>query len=192
MGDSCQINWDIEKLNIDKGPTGLFEWYLSVKFSDINKIMSKLAKNQRLIMTRQKDYSDCFLDETNIRSVHFNNDLFVEMINRRAARLISNIKSDQFLLFIRYENEAYITMHEDIELFNSYIHEINPNCNYKLLLFKANDINPTLKAEHLIHRDRKDKEDLSDLAKILSELITQDTTRHVDCNTEHDIIKNIK
>lgn len=49
LGEGCQISWDIEKIQkeyslevFDKGKTSLFEWFLSVKFSDINKIMLKL------------------------------------------------------------------------------------------------------------------------------------------------------
>ena len=163
LGDSCQINWDIEKLNIDNGPTGLFEWYLSVKFSDINKIMSKLVKNEQLIMTSQAGFGDVFLDETDIRSAHFGKEKYVEMINRRAGRLINNIKSDEFVIFIRHENIGYVTTQEDVDLFNSYVRQINPNCQYRLLLFKADDNNPTLTADNLIHYSVNDKNNLSSI-----------------------------
>jgi hypothetical protein len=147
FGEGCQISWDIEKLKINKVKTGLFEWFLSVKFSDINKIMSKLANNEQLIMTRQNE---------------FPNDI-------RAARLISNIKSENYLIFIRYEHCEYTTTLEDIELFHSYIMQINPNCQYKLLLFKALDTNPTLIHDNLIHLSPKDK---INLLNILSDLVS--------------------
>jgi hypothetical protein len=170
FGEGCQISWDIEKLKINKGKTGLFEWFLSVKFSDINKIMSKLANNEQLIMTRQNEFpNDIFMDETNIRSTHFKSHLFVDTINRRAARLISNIKSENYLIFIRYEHCEYTTTLEDIELFHSYIIQINPNCQYKLLLFKALDTNPTLIHDNLIHLSPKDK---INLLNILSDLVS--------------------
>lgn len=168
LGEGCQISWDIEKLQINKGKTGLFEWFLSVKFSDINKILSKLANNQPLTMTHQDIHSrDLFMDETDIRSTHFQSHLFVETINRRAARLISNIKSQEYIIFIRYEHGQYVTTSEDIELFHSYIMQINPDCQYKLILFKAVDTNPTIQNDHLLHLSPNEK---INLVNIISDI----------------------
>jgi hypothetical protein len=74
------------------------------------------------------------------------------------------------LVFIRYEHPNYKTKLEDIELFNYYVDKINPNCNYKILLFKAEKSVETLSCDKLIEFEPEDKKKLYEhLSKLKKE-----------------------
>ena len=47
LGEGCQISWDFDKLDIKKSRS-IFEWFLSVKFTDILYIIKKIATRQDL------------------------------------------------------------------------------------------------------------------------------------------------
>ena len=135
LGEGCQISWDFDKLGIDKSRS-IFEWFLSVKFTDILYIINKLITGEELHVTRQDAYrGNLFMDNTDIRTTHYSEDKLVDILKRRGARFIEQVKSDERILFVRYEHSDYKTTIDDVLEFDRLIKMINPNCQYKLLLF---------------------------------------------------------
>jgi hypothetical protein len=135
LGEGCQISWDFDKLEINKNRS-IFEWFLSVKFTDILYIINKLIIGDELCVTRQDIYrGNLFMDNTDIRTTHYTEDKMIDILKRRGARFIEQVKSDERILFVRYEHSEYRTSIEDILEFSRLIKEINPKCVYNLLLF---------------------------------------------------------
>ena len=48
LGEGCQISWDFDKLGIDKSRS-IFEWFLSVKFTDILYIINHYVDKYNVI-----------------------------------------------------------------------------------------------------------------------------------------------
>ena len=149
LGEGCQISWDVEKLKLDKNRS-IFEWFLSVKFPDILHIIKKLSCDEELEITTQEKYKDnLFMDNTDIRSTHYSHTNLKEILKRRGKRFIDDVKSNEKILFIRYEHCEYATTENDIKEFDTLIKNINPECNYNLLIFanvnKTNLLNYNLK-----------------------------------------------
>lgn len=135
LGEGCQISWDFDKLKIEKRRS-IFEWFLSVKFTDLLCVIKKLSLGETLKVTRQNIYhGNLFMDETDIRTTHYSESNLEQVLKRRGDRFIDDIKSNEKILFVRYEHAAYSTTEDDIHEFNTLIRGINPECQYNLLLF---------------------------------------------------------
>ena len=162
LGEGCQVSWDIDKLYTDKDkPRSIFEWFLSIKFTDILTIINKLHIGEELEVTRRENDSDnLFMDHTDIRTTHFSKSELYEILKRRGKRFIDQVKSDEDILFIRYEHPEYITTQDDLQQFETLIKQINPECMYNLLLFTAYDNLNLLPRCHntisVLHDKRKD------------------------------------
>jgi hypothetical protein len=163
LGEGCQISWDVEKLEQKKDATGLFEWFLSVKFSDINYILRKICNNDIIRPWKKVGFSDVFMDETDIRTTHIKYNEFEETVNRRAKRMIEFIKNSDRILFIRHEHSSKYTEIEEIEEFVNIIKEINKECDFKILLFKSDNNNKKLIHETLYYMEYKDRQNLSNI-----------------------------
>lgn len=143
LGEGCQITWDFDKLKIEKWRS-VFEWFLSVKFTDLLYVIKKLSLGETLKVTHQNIYpGNLFLDDTDIRTTHYSESDLEQVLKRRGDRFIADVKSNEKILFVRYEHPEYSTTREDVFEFNRLIEEINPECQYKLLLF-ANPSKQTL------------------------------------------------
>ncbi len=151
VGEGCQVSWDLEKLKL-KGPTSLFEWFLSVKFSDINNIVKKITNDEEILITDGM-YGNIFLDTTEIRSSHYTKENFKEILLRRKNRFVEQIKSGKKILFIRKEHAYYDTTESDMIEFKNLIEKINPRCDYKfLLMMPLGKTRDPLNIERLYHK----------------------------------------
>jgi hypothetical protein len=133
LGEGCNISWNMQKINL-KGKTGLFEWFLSVSFKDVNYITNKVLNDIPIEINKRTGERDIYLDTTEIRSAHYDLNNFPDRLNRRVQRFKDDILSNEPILFIREEHNAYKTTESDINIFKSLITKFNPNCNFKLLL----------------------------------------------------------
>lgn len=134
LGEGCQISWDFDKLEIEK-TRSIFEWFLSVKFTDLLYIIKKLSVGETLKVTHQNVYpGNLFMDETDIRTTHYSESDLEQVLKRRGDRFINHVKSNEKILFVRYEHAEYSTTEDDIHEFNTLIRGINPECQYNLLL----------------------------------------------------------
>lgn len=135
LGEGCQISWDFDKLEINK-KRSIFEWFLSVKFTDILYIINKLITREELCVTRQDIYrGNLFMDNTDIRTTHYTESDLVDVLKRRGARFMEQVRSGKPILFVRYEHSEYATSKDDIVQFDKLIKMINADCRYNLLLF---------------------------------------------------------
>lgn len=168
LGEGCQVSWDLEILKL-KGSTSLFEWFLSVKFSDINIIIEKIINDEEILITNGMN-GNIFLDTTEIRSSHYTEENFKEILLRRKNRFIEQVKSGKQILFIRKEHAYYDTTEGDIIEFKNLIEKINPACDYKfLLMMPLGKIRDPLDIDRLYHKI--DENSLDIFRKYIYELI---------------------
>lgn len=178
LGEGCQISWDFDKLQIEK-TRSIFEWFLSVKFTDILYIINKLISGDELCVTRQDIYrGNLFMDKTDIRTTHYIESKLVDVLQRRGSRFIDQVKSDEPILFVRYEHSEYSTSKDDIFEFDKLIKMINPDCRYNLLLFASHGKTNLLEdlpgnAYHVLYN--------SDI-NVLRNYITEFETKHIKKN----------
>lgn len=133
LGEGCNISWSMQKINL-KGKSSIFEWFLSVSFQDINYIINKIFNDIPIEIIQRNNERDIYLDKTEIRSAHYNLENFPDRLKRRVERLKKDILSNEHILFIREEHNAYKTTESDIHAFKSLIRNFNPNCKFRLLL----------------------------------------------------------
>lgn len=137
LGEGCNISWIMQSLNL-KGPSSIFEWFLSVSFKDVNYIIKKMLNDEPINITKRygspEIERDIYLDTTAIRSAHYDLKNFPDHLTRRIERFREQLRSEEFILFIREENNGYITTEQDIIEFKEMIENFNPKCNYKILL----------------------------------------------------------
>lgn len=135
LGEGCQISWDFDKLKINK-KRSIFEWFLSVKFTDILYIINKLINGDELRVTYQDIYrGNLFMDNTDIRTTHYTESDLVDVLKRRGSRFIEQVRSGESILFVRYEHSEYTTSKDDLLEFDKLIKKINADCYYNFLLF---------------------------------------------------------
>lgn len=153
LGEGCNISWNMQKINL-KGKTGLFEWFLSVSFKDVNFIINKILNDIPIEINKRTGERDIYLDKTEIRSAHYDLNNFPDRLNRRVQRFKDDILSDEHILFIREENSGYKTTESDINLFKSLIEQFSPNCNYKILLLMPFEVRyEPLVMDKLYHKE---------------------------------------
>lgn len=154
LGEGCNISWGLQKINL-RGPTCIFEWFLSVSFKDINIIVEKILNNKPIEITKRPDMErDIYLDITEIRSAHYDLNNFPERLQRRIERFKEQILLNEPILFIREEHNGYITTEDDISNFKQLIETFNPKCNYKILLIMPLEIRrDALQIENVYHKE---------------------------------------
>ena len=133
LGEGCNISWNMQKINL-KRPSSIFEWFLSVSFKDVNFIINKILNDIPIRINNRPNERDIYLDTTEIRSAHYSLDNFTDRLKRRIERFKHDILSNEPILFIREEHNAYKTTESDIIEFKNLIGTFNPNCNFKLLI----------------------------------------------------------
>jgi hypothetical protein len=131
LGMCCRVSNTLKALDL-KAESSLFEWMRSEKFSDILKITARVIRGEPVPITTRSGYGDDFLDDTDIRTIHYKGSLET-VFARRSERFLEDIKSDEPILFIREDNSNI--SESQIHLFIDYIKSVNEKCNFKFLLF---------------------------------------------------------
>ena len=148
LGMCCRVSNTLKALNM-KAETSLFEWMRSEKFSDIVKITSKVVRGEPVSITKRAGFRDDFLGDTDIRTIHFLGNLD-SIFERRSQRLLDYIKNDQSpVLFIREDNSN--VTERDLSEFIDCILSVNPDCNFKFLLFSEKADFIPIKLDHVFH-----------------------------------------
>lgn len=163
LGMCCRVSNTLKALNM-KAESSLFEWMRSEKFSDIVKITRKVVRGEAVPITKRSGFTDDFLDDTDIRTIHYLGTLEA-VFERRAQRLLDHIKTDQ-ILFIREDNSN--VTERDLSKFIDYILSVNPNCDFKFLLFSEKDEFIPIRLDRVFHY--KLPSELSEYQSIINKL----------------------
>jgi hypothetical protein len=148
IGSCCRISYDIISLNL-KGETSLFEWVWTNTLNEVNIIIEKMINNIQ-IKTIRRDGND-FLVDTNIKTCHYLNKNFDEIVHRRAVRFMNDILHNTEVLFIRDDSFKSVK-YEEIDCFYSLIKQINPNLSFKFLLLSEADVFNEIDYNNLHHK----------------------------------------
>lgn len=146
LGMCCRVSNTIKDLG-RKAETSLFEWMRSEKFSDILKIVERVVKRDPVEITKRPHFNDDFLHDTDIRTIHYLGRLD-EVFIRRSDRFLSNITSNEPILFIREDSPDHLTTCDQINEFIQLLKTVNINLNFKFLLFSEFS---QIKLEHVSH-----------------------------------------
>ncbi len=130
MGRCCRISFDMIEIQL-KSETSLFEWVWTDTLSDINFIIEKLIKDEPIKINRIDGNN--YMEGTNIKTSHYINRNYEEIVLRRSQRLMNDIKNEEEILFIRDDKLSTIRF-EEIEDFFKLIRSINPSLSFKMLL----------------------------------------------------------
>lgn len=136
LGRCCRITHDTIDIQL-KTETSLFEWVWSDTLTEINYIIQRLIDNNPIIINRI-DGND-YMDGTTIRTSHYVNKDYAEIVKRRARRFMGDITGDQDILFVRDDALTTITA-DEVEQFCELIWTINPYLTFKLLLLSNTEI----------------------------------------------------
>ena len=134
LGKCCRISNDIIDINL-KTETSLFEWVWTDTLTEINTIIQRLINDEPIIINRI-DGND-YMDGTNIKTCHYLNKNYTEIVIRRSKRFMNNIiNNNNDILFIRDDMLGTIK-YDEIEQFYSLIKTINPALSCKMLLLSS-------------------------------------------------------
>lgn len=136
------------KLNL-KSETSLFEWTWSDYLYEINIIIQKLINNEPIHIQRI-DNND-YMEGTTIKTSHYLNRDYNEIVIRRSKRFLDDIKNNKEILFIRDDLKGTINLQE-IQTFYSLIHTINPQLSFKFLLLSERDRYNEIQYPNLHHK----------------------------------------
>ena len=169
LGLCCRISHTIEKLNL-KRESSVFEWVRSVNFKDIIKIITKIVKNEEIIISqRYYNPGNDYLDDTDIHTTHYLG-RYKEVFERRSNRFLNDLTDiNDNILFIREDIEDFPTSREDIFQFEKIIKEKNKQSKFKFLLLSPNEINYITDIPFLTHTKRPD--DLIEYNILINKLI---------------------
>jgi hypothetical protein len=115
------------------------------------------------------------IDGTNVISSHYVNANFKEILNRRIERFVTQLKSNDNILFIRDDALDTICEEELIE-FKYLIEKINPNISYKILLCTKNITDKPINVDKVYHREYN----FSNYTTYVSECFALDTCPQVN------------
>jgi hypothetical protein len=136
LGESCNISGLMQNANLKK-ETSLFEWFETTTLNKITDVINKIVSNNDInIYHSNNQYNDIYIDNETMRSHHYTVEQYKDIFNRRSQRFLNTIKTNNKILFIRFE-DLYPTNYtfEDIDKFVESIKKINPNIDeMKLLL----------------------------------------------------------
>ena len=160
LGKCCRITNTIIELKLNE-KTSLFECYASENFKDILTILDKVVNNVPVEITTGHYQDNDYLANTEIRTTHYPGTSF-ETFKRRSDRFIEELKlstmnNKKIMLFIR-EDDSVDTTKEDLQLFDSLIKKVNPECDYRFLLTSSSNV-PKIQLEKVLHENyAKEKE----------------------------------
>jgi hypothetical protein len=136
LGQTCNVTFATKKLKINK-ESGIFEWVFSIDFDDIIYLLENKFQD---IDVENKGGGNVKIKNTDIFTSHYKLEEYREIVKRRSARFLEDIKSGQEILFMRIEFTKFITL-EQVERFNKAILNINPDCKFKFLIVRhTNDV----------------------------------------------------
>jgi hypothetical protein len=148
IGRCCRIILDMIDIGL-KDKSLLFDWTWTDTLSEINTIIQKLINNIK-IETKRIDGND-YLVDTNIKTGHYINKDYNEIVKRRSERFMNYIRKNDEILFIRDDLLTTIKTEEICE-FYSLVKKINPVLNFKLLLLSNEDSFKEIIYENLTHK----------------------------------------
>ena len=103
-----------------KGKTSLFEWVWSDTLDEINIIIQKLINNEPIIIKRIDNNND-YIDGTNIKTSHYIDKNYSEIVSRRSKRFLNDIMCNE-ILFIRDDNMDTIKIYGVISMIIRHSH----------------------------------------------------------------------
>ncbi len=153
LGGNCSVSCVLTRLKL-KQASGLFEWFQSINFSDIIKVIELLSEDETKIIlsggTRLVQ-----MNTKSIYSFHYDLEDYRAIFERRKQRFLSDIKNNSnHILFIRKDLLPHTTL-KQIQAFKTAIERHNKDLNYKILLISdvstEADFKP-IQDDKLIHR----------------------------------------
>lgn len=148
LGRCCRVSFDMIDLQL-KSESSLFEWVWSDTLNEVNIIIKKIINNEPILINR-KDNND-YMNDTNIKTSHYLNKNYNEIVIRRSERFLNDIKTQKEILFIRDDTLNTIKI-EEIEQFFIYIKQINPILSFKFLLLSSSNLYQEIKFPNLYHK----------------------------------------
>jgi hypothetical protein len=130
IGRCCRVSTDMININL-KQKSSLFEWTWTDTLNEINVIIQKLINNEEILINRIN--GNDYMKDTNIKTCHYLNKDYKEIVNRRSLRFMNDIIKNKEILFIRDDVLSTIK-YEEIQTFFSLIKTINPLLSFKMLL----------------------------------------------------------
>jgi hypothetical protein len=130
LGRCCRVSFDMININY-KTETSLFEWVWTDTLSEINFIIQKLINNEEIEIIRINNND--YLKDTNIKTCHYINKDYKQILNRRIIRFMNDIINNKEILFIRDDVLKTISF-DEIKQFFMLIKTINPLLVCKMLL----------------------------------------------------------
>lgn len=141
IGQTCNISFLLQNAKIKKQTT-LFEWFVSPSLRDITNILIKIGNKTDNDIIKKKNNHIYIGDE--IYTGHYNYEDFKTIYQRRRDRMIDIIKSNNKILFCRFEEKTSCYDKTDIDDFINSILIINPKLSKLNLLL----ITPMIELEH--------------------------------------------
>lgn len=148
LGRCCRVTLDIIKCGY-KQESSLFDWCWTNTLGEINIILKKILLKEDINVIRI-DGND-FIEGTTIKSAHYTNINYKEILLRRIERFINTVTSTADVLFVRDDVLQNIRKEELIE-FTSLLAQFNPTLSYKLLLVSSKDSYNELLHPSVYHR----------------------------------------
>lgn len=148
IGRCCRITSDMIDIKL-KTETSLFEWVWTNTLNEINIIIQKLISNEPILINRV-DHDD-FMTGTNIKTNHYIDKNYKEIVVRRGKRFMNDMISNTDILFIRDDLLGTIKREEIIK-FYSLIKTINPLLSFKMLLLSNSNNFSEIVYPNLYHK----------------------------------------
>lgn len=137
LGYNCAI----VNLNIQikiKAETTLFEWFQVEHLQNITDVLEYLYQypNENVIH-RGKSYKTgyyVYINNENIKSLHYNYKKFETIFRRRYKRFLEHVLNSSQLWFVRYNIKSVKTNKKEIESFIKVIRKFNSKCILRFIL----------------------------------------------------------
>lgn len=151
LGEACNITFELERLGL-RGPSSIFEWHVSKDFDDVIKVIHMLHDGKDIFYTTKEDMpGNKFLAGLDIYTGHYEKVDYMEIMQRRAERFISDVKSEDKIVFVRYDEAELRLTTDQVNRFNETILKINPNCVFKMAVFSPVHGFTPLVADRVVH-----------------------------------------
>lgn len=132
IGATCNISFLLRNSKLNKETT-LFEWFVSNRLNNITNVLLNLESD--IVISNNKGV--CMIDN-NIYTDHYTYLQYQDIFIRRRDRLLKSLRSNQKILFFRFESGSNTYTEADIDDFVAAVKSIHPECQFKLLLITPN------------------------------------------------------
>lgn len=151
LGEACNITFELERHGL-RGPSSIFEWHVIKDFDDVIRVIEMLRDGKDIFYTTKEDMpGNKFLVGLDIRTGHYEKVDYMEIMRRRAERFISDVKSENKIVFVRYDESELRLTTDQVNRFNETILKINPNCVFKMAVFSPLRGFTSLVADRVVH-----------------------------------------